>query len=83
MAVAEDPWHPKDAIVRVFEGGDNHGGGCGFIVENDGDFKRGGAGGSVKSRDSAVGWSCMMQQPQTAGVGVTQNVVGGARVNEE
>ena len=83
MAVAADPWHPEDAIISVFEGGDNHGGGGGFIVEGDRDFKRGGAGGSVKSRDGAVGWSCMMQQPQTAGVGVTQDVVGGARVNEE
>ena len=83
MAVAADPWHPKDAVVRVFEGCDNHRGRGGFIVEGDRDFKGGGAGGSVKSRDGAVGWSCMLQQPQTAGVGVTQNVVGGARVNEE
>ena len=68
---------------RVFEGGDNHRGRGGFIVECDRDFKGGGAGGSVKSRDGAVGWSCMLQQPQTAGIGVTQDVVGSTRVNEE
>ena len=83
MAIAADPWHAEDAIVRVFEGCDNHGGRGGFIVEGDREVKGGGAGGSVESRDGAVGWLCMLQQPQMAGVGVTQDVVGGARVDEE
>jgi len=78
-----DPWHPKDAVIRVFEGCENHRGRGGFIVEGDRYFKGGGAGGSVESRDGVVGWLCMLQQPQRAGVGVTQKVVGGARVNEE
>jgi len=83
VAVAADPWHAEDAIVRVFEGGDDYGGRGGFIVEGDRDFKGSGAGGSIKSRDGAVGWSCMLQQPQAAGVGVTQYVVGGAGINEK
>jgi hypothetical protein len=49
VAIAAEPRHAKDAVVRVFEGSGNHRGGVGVIEEFHGEFKRGGAGGSIKS----------------------------------
>jgi hypothetical protein len=49
MAIATESRHAKDAVVRVFEGSDNHRGGVGVIGEFHREFKRGGAGGSIKS----------------------------------
>ena len=83
MAIAAKPRHPKDTVLGVLKLSNDHGLSHRFVVQGDGEFKAGGVGGSIKSRDGMVGWSCMLQQPQMAGVGVTQDVVGGARVDEE
>ena len=83
VAIAAKPRHPEDTVVGVLKLSDDHGLSRRFIVQGDGEFKAGGAGGSIKSRDSTVGWSCMLQQPQAAGVGFTQYVVGGTGINEK
>jgi len=83
VAIAAKPWHPEDTIVGVLKLSDDHGRSRRFIVEGDREFKAGGVGGSIKSRDSTVGWSCMLQQPQAAGVGFTHYVVGGTGINEK
>ena len=83
VAIAVKPQHPKDTIVGVLKLSDDHGLSHWFIVVADREFKAGRVGGSIKSRDSTVGWSCMLQQPQAAGVGFTQYIVGGTRINEK
>ena len=40
VAIAADPWNAEDAVIGVFEGCHNHGGGGVLIVENDREFKR-------------------------------------------
>jgi hypothetical protein len=77
MAIAAEPRHAKDAVIRVLEGGDNHSGGVRVIGEFHGEFERGGAGGSVKTQNHAVGWCCILHQSQATGVGVTQHIVSG------
>ena len=83
MAIVVKPRHPEDTIIGVLKLSDDHGLSHRFIVEGDGEFKAGRVGGSIKSRDGTVGWSYMLQQPQAVGVGFTQYVVGGTRINEK
>jgi len=83
VAIAAKPRHPKDTVVGVLKLSDDYGLSCRFIVEGDREFKAGGVGGSIKSRDGTVGWSYMLQQPQAVGVGFTQYVVGGTGINEK
>ena len=61
VANVAEPRHPKDTVIGVLELSDDHGLSQRFIVQGDREFKAGGVGGSIKSRDSTVGWSCMLQ----------------------
>ena len=83
MAIAVEPRHPEDTVLGVLKLSDDHVLRGRFIVEGERDFKEGRAGGSIQSQDGTMGWSCMLQQPQAAGVGFTQYVVGGTGINEK
>ena len=81
--MVSEPGHPQDAVVGVFQGGNDQGGWFSGIVQGDGDFKVCRSDGPVKARNSSVGGVGMGKQRIVFRECLVEEIVGGTRVDEK